>query len=166
MTTPLEFAKALLSAGGWPQSDNNLLAVVAWAKLEGGHYINHACKYNPMNTMRNYPGATNALSNGVKAYQSWDDGLAATLATLKNGLYNNVIQNLADSADPATTLSSLTTWTGGTPYSTSGIMSAYQNYANYPDWSGTNLSSSGILGKVALGALAIIGGLFLWNKTK
>jgi hypothetical protein len=168
MTTPLEFAKALLAAGGWPQSDNNITAVVAWSAMEGGHYVNHNCRYNPMNTMMPMPGSTYGLSNGVKAYQSWDDGLAATLKTLHNGLYNNVIQNLASSADPVDTISSLTTWTGGTPYPTSQIDALYNSYANHADWSGTNLSSTGgsTVKKVFMGAILIGCFAYLWNKTK
>ena len=166
MTTPLEFAKALLDAGGWPQSDNNIEAVVAWSALEGGHYYNSA-RYNPMNTMQSMPGSHDAVGK-VQAYTSWDQGLAATLKTLNNGLYSNVIANLSASAPPDDTLASLTTWTGGTPYSLGHSLALFNNYANHHDPTGESLSysasSTSSIKKVFIGAL--LAGLVYWGFKK
>ena len=170
MTTPLEFAKALLSAGGWPQSDNNLKAVVAWEALEGGHWYNTAF-FNPMNTMQTMPGShsfNNKPDPQVQSYPDWDTGLAATLKTLQNGLYNDAIDALAASADPVVTINSLKPWTGGISYNTSGIDALFQSYANKPDPTNSSLSSaSGSTLKKGL-SIAALGLLFgiLWSKSK
>jgi hypothetical protein len=60
---------------------------------EGGRWYNHA-RYNPLNTTTPEPGYTALGSLGIGAYVSWDQGFAATIATLYNGDYQNIIAAL------------------------------------------------------------------------
>lgn len=91
--TKTTWAQALLQRLGFPTSNANVAAVVAWENAEGGHWKNTAA-YNPLNTTEPMPGATSINSVGVKAYTSWSEGLDATVATLQNGLYAGVLTAL------------------------------------------------------------------------
>lgn len=100
--TPSSWAAALLSAGGWPQTQCNLSAVTAWEQAEGGNWANGAA-YNPLNTTYDANGTWEAKGlvtatingPGVRAYNSWRTGFTATLATLGNGNYGPVVSALA-----------------------------------------------------------------------
>ena len=92
--TPSSWAAALLSAGGWPQTACNLGALEAWARAEGGNWNNSAA-YNPLDTTMPEPGSWSMNSVGVRAYPSWRDGFAATLATLENGNYPGILSALS-----------------------------------------------------------------------
>ncbi len=81
--TPLLFATSLLQAMGWPLTQSNVNALVAWEAAEGGNWENSA-RYNPLNTTEPEPGATSAgtQQRSIRSYVSWAQGLAATAATL------------------------------------------------------------------------------------
>jgi peptidoglycan hydrolase CwlO-like protein len=91
--TPVTWAKALMQALGMPQTTENMAALIAWEMAEGGHWYNSA-HYNPLNTTWRMPGATAMNSVGVKAYLSWAQGLAATVNTFHNGLYEGILAAL------------------------------------------------------------------------
>ena len=91
--TPVTWAKTLLQALQAPVTTDNLAAIIAWEMAEGGHWYNSA-HYNPLNTTWNMPGATAMNSVGVKAYLSWAQGLAATVNTFHNGLYEGILAAL------------------------------------------------------------------------
>lgn len=91
--TQLSWAKALLVAMRFPVTADNVAAVTAWEMAEGGHWYNTAY-YNPLNTTQSMPGATVFNSVGVKAYTSWKQGLEATMITLKNGYYGDILEAL------------------------------------------------------------------------
>ena len=76
-----------------PQTTANMAAIIAWELAEGGHWYNSA-HYNPLNTTWRMPGATSMNSVGVKAYLSWAQGLAATVNTFHNGLYEGILAAL------------------------------------------------------------------------
>lgn len=73
-----------------PASQQNLQALQAWHQAEGGN-----ASYNPFNTTQGAPGASNYNSVGVKNYGSEDQGVQATVQTLQNGRYGNILQALA-----------------------------------------------------------------------
>lgn len=67
----------------------NALIGVVWIESEGS---NAAC--NPLDTEQPWPGATNYNSVGVKNYPSVSAGWAATLTTLHNGYYGELLNEL------------------------------------------------------------------------
>jgi len=68
--------------------------MVGWMRAEGGHYHNDA-KYNPLNTTQPEPGAGNTGTQGnIKVYRSWNQGIDATVKTLRNGNYGGIINAL------------------------------------------------------------------------
>lgn len=107
--TPQMFAEALLHRLGMPVTDNNVAALVAVQVIEGGH-SNNSALYNPMNTMWDLGGSRDAglLVHGIKAYNSWDEGLEATALTLIKGppafKYGPILDALRHSAPPDETL--------------------------------------------------------------
>jgi len=114
INTPGDFGVALLQSLGAPVTKSNLQFIIAWSNEEGGNWHNGA-HFNPLNTTLGAPGATTFNSVGVKAYTSWDQGVAATAATLQNGRYNDIVAALkgGDAAQTAASASSLKTWSGG-----------------------------------------------------
>jgi hypothetical protein len=79
----------ILQGLGAPTTNENLKFLYAWRQSEG-----KAGKYNPFNTTQGMPGATKFNSVGVKNYMSAEDGINATLKTLKNGRYNCIVNGL------------------------------------------------------------------------
>ena len=92
--TQQTWAQALLKNLGLPVSAANVAAIVSPGEMaEGGHWYNTA-RFNPLNTTMSAPGATAMNSVGVKAYTSWEQGFAATIATLFNGYYAGILAAL------------------------------------------------------------------------
>lgn len=96
--TPTSFAHSVLSALGIKATAGNMKGLVGWAAAEGGNWKNNA-KFNPFNTTLKAPGAKSINSVGVKAYTSWQQGLDATIKTLKSGKYGPILAALR-SGDP------------------------------------------------------------------
>lgn len=91
--TPESWARALLAQLGDRATPEDVRAVVAWEQAEGGHWAN-AASYNPLNTTQPMRGSWTINAVGVRAYQSWGDGLRATVITLENGRYGAVLTAL------------------------------------------------------------------------
>lgn len=73
-----EWAAAFLTALGAPTSRDNLVAVVAWEAAEGT-----LATWNPLATTLNMPGNTVYNSHGVKNYRSMEQGIEASILTLR-----------------------------------------------------------------------------------
>jgi len=89
-------ASAILKALGAPLSDTSINLLVAWSWCEKPHYAGGSWQWNnPLNTTQPGFNATgNANSVGVKIYPTQSDGVNATVATLTNGYYPNIVQAL------------------------------------------------------------------------
>lgn len=105
------FYEKLLENLGAPISNENLKFLYAWRQAEG-----KSGRFNPFNTTQNMPGATNFNTVGVKNYRSMEDGMVATIKTLKNGRYDCIIRGLKDDigASNIARCRSLETWGTGT----------------------------------------------------
>lgn len=84
-----EWAIALLQRLGISPNEQNVSALVAWQQAEGTR-----ARYNPLATTQPAPGADNFNSVGVKDYATQDQGLDATVKTLRNGNYPNILSAL------------------------------------------------------------------------
>lgn len=113
--SPGQFATSLLASLGVPVTESNAAAIIAWAKAEGGNW-NNSAKFNPLNTTQRMPGSSAMNSVGVQSYSSWAEGLAATVKTLNNGRYGDIL-NALKTGDASNQLGSaaqgLRTWSGG-----------------------------------------------------
>lgn len=111
-----EWDEALLVALGVPVTKQNRRFLRGWQRWEGGHTNNDA-KFNWLNTTKKTPGAVASINSvGVKAYRSFDDGIAATVETLRNGRYQDILDALG-SGNPfkAAPTAGLSTWVSGSP---------------------------------------------------
>jgi hypothetical protein len=102
--TPQTWAVAVLNQLGYKPTRGAVQALVGWERAEGGHW-NNSAQYNPLNTTQPMPGYKTFRSVGVGAadigiYGSWDQGIDATVKTLRNGRYNGIL-NALKAGDPA-----------------------------------------------------------------
>lgn len=109
------FATAVLNGLGAPVTQSNLDFIERWITREGGGGAN-----NPLNTTQQMNGSTVLAGNsaGVQNYGNLDVGVQATVKTLENGFYPNIVAALkagnAEQADAQGQLSQdLSTWSGG-----------------------------------------------------
>lgn len=79
----------ILRSVGAPVTPQNLLFVNDWAKAEGGGATN-----NPFNTTQPAAGASSYNSVGVRNYRTPQQGIQATVQTLENGRYGNILSAL------------------------------------------------------------------------
>jgi hypothetical protein len=103
---------ALVDNGRWawlflyrldaPRCHSNLVTVVAWEVTEG-----NGSSWNPLATTYPMPGATDANKPGVKNYVSLDQGVLATILTLRQpGLGFEAIRGSLAACLPARTTAS------------------------------------------------------------
>jgi hypothetical protein len=134
--TPTLFAEALLGRLGVPVSPNNVAAIVAFEAWEAGH-MNNTARFNPMNTHRDMPGATQApgLLAGTRAYASWDDGVEATARTLEQSNMSGILDALRRSAPADETLRAIASSPWGCVICAKSPAVMLQWYANkaFPD---------------------------------
>jgi len=137
------WATQLLSALGAPATDSNIAALTTWAAHEGGHWKNSA-NYNPLNTTLDMGGSESMNSVGVKRYNSWEQGIQATVNTLTGASadargYSAIVNALKNGGDTSSILSAISNsaWVtgktgqnsykgfsgGGSPSSTGATMS-------------------------------------------
>jgi murein DD-endopeptidase MepM/ murein hydrolase activator NlpD len=94
------WANQFLSKLGVPVTASNIQAVTTWMAWEGGHWKNSAHN-NPLNTTLKTSQSTGSMNSvGVQRYASWDAGLDATLQTIRNGRYGNILAALQAGNDP------------------------------------------------------------------
>jgi hypothetical protein len=89
-----EFALNLLNDGGFPQSYNNNVALLAWMAAE-----NTTAAFNPMATTEPDPRSTDFNTAHVKNYPDAATGVQETLETLNNGRYAPILAALHDGSN-------------------------------------------------------------------
>jgi hypothetical protein len=104
------FYAKLLENLGAPISDENMKFMYAWRQAEG-----RGGTYNPFNTTWILPNSTTMNSAGVRNYASLEDGLIATVKTLKNNRYECIVSGLKNDIGAANIAKceSLKTWGTG-----------------------------------------------------
>jgi len=108
-----DFYKGILSGIGAPVTPENMKFLYAWRKAESTKARN-----NPFaTTKKGFNGkSVSSSSAGVKNYRTPQDGIDATVATLKNGHYNCIVDGLKNNigaANIAKCGSDLKTWGTG-----------------------------------------------------
>jgi hypothetical protein len=119
------FYAKLLENLGAPITDENMKFMYAWRQAEG-----KGGRYNPFNTTWKLPNSTTMNSVGVRNYASLEDGLVATVKTLKNGRYDCIVNGLKNDigASNIARCESLKTW--GTGDLVAKVVNSYNNGAN------------------------------------
>lgn len=93
-----KWATDFLTAGGFPVTPANLKAIEAWQQAEGTK-----AGYNPLATTQKASGSTAFNTNGgspVQNYQNYSQGIDATVQTINNGHYGNIVDALKSGTDP------------------------------------------------------------------
>lgn len=119
--TETQFATDLLSKINAPINDSNIAAMTTWMKFEGGGGgkatglgVNSAM-FNPLNTTLRTSGSTGSMNSvGVQRYASYDAGLSATVQTLQNGRYSNILAALKQGTSTAAVLGAVNASPWGT----------------------------------------------------
>jgi murein DD-endopeptidase MepM/ murein hydrolase activator NlpD len=119
------FYAKLLENLGAPISDENMKFMYAWRQAEG-----RGGTYNPFNTTWNLPNSTTMNSAGVRNYASLEDGMIATIKTLKNSRYDCIVNGLKNDigASNIASCESLKTW--GTGDLVAKVVNSYNNGAS------------------------------------
>jgi hypothetical protein len=119
-STDKHFYESVLKGLDAPVSSENLAFLYAWRQAEGAK-----ATFNPFNTTYKKDNSTlwNCLRKkegrcvgGVRNYKSEEDGISATIKTLKNGHYKCIVDGLKNNigAKKISQCSDLKTWgTGG-----------------------------------------------------
>lgn len=108
---PREWAYMLLVRLNVPRSLSNMRVIYSWQFWESG---GGGGKFNPLNTVQPWPGATDENSVGVKNYQTFEDGINATYTVLQNQPYVGIIAQLAKGNDAGALIKSITSSIWGT----------------------------------------------------
>jgi hypothetical protein len=112
-TTDDDFYKEILDGINAPHTPENMKFLYAWRQAESTNARN-----NPFATTKKGFGGKSVKSSsvGVKNYKTPQDGIDATVATLKNGYYNCIVDGLKNNigaANIAKCSSDLKTWGTG-----------------------------------------------------
>lgn len=81
------WARAFLADASLPDSPCTLAATLAWIGAEGSNPAWH----NLLDSTQPEPGSYSINSDHVQAYVSREQGLAATVTTIHNGLYPGIL---------------------------------------------------------------------------
>jgi hypothetical protein len=109
-TSDDDFYKQILKCVGAEPTKDNMSFMYAWRQAEGGK-----ASFNPFNTTKSVPNATNYNSANVKNYKTMEDGVKATCDTLKLGYYTDIVNGLKNDigASEIAKCPSLKTWGTG-----------------------------------------------------
>lgn len=114
------WATQLLTALGAPVTEGSITALTTWQSREGGHWSNSA-SFNPLNTTYDPSNKYESMNSvGVKRYNSWEEGIQATVNTLTGTNadsrgYTAIVNALKSGADTSTILNAVnnSSWVGG-----------------------------------------------------
>lgn len=95
----------------------HVLALVAWAFIEGGDIMNSSL-FNLYNTGQSDPGFTAGghTSNGLGSYVSFDAGVEETARTIDDGSHNGMLKVLLDPNSKATDFAHAESYSGTSSY--------------------------------------------------
>jgi hypothetical protein len=91
-THSTQWAKDFLTTLGAPTSQANINSIMAWISKEGN--LPTVDQFNPLDTTEAGYGGMSTNSDGVRTYPTWQAGINATVTTLQNGYYPNILQSL------------------------------------------------------------------------
>jgi murein DD-endopeptidase MepM/ murein hydrolase activator NlpD len=135
----------LLQAIKAPVTPQNMTALDAWQRAEGGAATN-----NPFNTTLSLPGTSTYNSAGVRNYQTPQQGIDATIQTLTAPQYASGYQPIINALRQGTSPQAVAQAVGSSPWGTSGsLMSQVLGGGGAP--------SSGVSGLTAPGQPAVPG---------
>jgi hypothetical protein len=125
---------------GAPRTEANRKFLWGWWQCEGGNYgpkgnVYPSPKFNWLSTTQSMFGATNYNEIGVKNYLTWIQGVRATVKTLKNGRYDDILIALKN-GNPflKQPLNGLSIWLTGKPVNNNPVGLAYAKKVIKTGW--------------------------------
>jgi len=112
--TQLGWASKVLQGIGAPVTANNLRAIVSWMHAESSSNNNYQTWNNPLNTTRKASGSIPKNGVGVQEYVNEDQGVQATIDTLKLDFYKSIVADFKNNAAPSETIKDITASKWGT----------------------------------------------------
>lgn len=106
----------------------NRLVGVVWIESEGS-----AASCNPLDTEQPWPGSTYYNSAGVRNYPSVSAGYGATLTTLFNGDYQNLVNELRNPINAEVTIAAIYGSPWGSKPTESLLNTVRENWPRYAD---------------------------------
>lgn len=105
MGTRQEWVSDFLATGGYPLTDDNVRACLAWGRSEWGSTAPPGAAFNLFDTTQPAPGATDYNSAGVKNYPDWWTAVHANVATLAQDFpgYQSIRDHLHAGQDASAT---------------------------------------------------------------
>jgi hypothetical protein len=167
-TAATEWASAILSALGAPETTANLDSMIAWFNSEQGGGAN-----NPLNTTLQTAGSDGSVvsvSTGGTPAESYDtpaDGVAATVQSIEQSGYSNILADLKAGTGligASNVSSDLSNWSGGgytqvpAPYVTSSEEADADVTGPIATTGGAGGTGSAASGPVSESAVAAAGG--------
>ncbi|HTW08558.1 MAG TPA: hypothetical protein VME46_13660 [Acidimicrobiales bacterium] len=152
--SPEEWSYELLARLASPLSEQNALALGAWVDAEAGHW-GDGYAFNPLNARYVLPGTEGfPAASGPQCYASWEEGLRATLAQLRDPVYMPLRSALDQGDDAVAVIAAITAspWGTDTARLASAWGAAQQRAADSSDQGPGRVSAVG-----AAAALAAFG---------
>ena len=158
-----------LNALGAPQTPQNIAFMNAWIAKESGSYpISYG--WNPLNTTQTAPGSYGGGAQGnIQFFPNYQSGLGATVQTIKNGYYGDLLNALRGGAPSiGTPYQGLNTWgtgslagmAGSAPSSTTGglRLGGWEWWPGQGESSNSSSSSSSPTWLQNIASIPILGG--------
>jgi len=114
----------ILQGVGAPSTPQNMQLMNAWAQAEGGGASN-----NPFNTTQMAPGATAYNSAGVRNFTTPQQGIQATIDTLQNGYYPDILSSLRSGGSAMATAQAIANSPWGTGRGVLNVLGGSQGSA-------------------------------------
>lgn len=102
MATRRDWALAFLAGLGKPSTDHNVIAILTWIRSEFGRSAPIPAHWNPLATTRDLKPNTEYNSVGVRNYETFDQGVRASVETLEldERGYAGILGALNEGDDP------------------------------------------------------------------
>jgi hypothetical protein len=110
-----DFYAKILTGIGAPVTPENLRLMHAWTQAEGMD----PSRNNPFATTQGAAGSSDINSVGVKSYPDAQTGIDATIQTLLNGNYANIVSGLKSGTDAMAVADAI----AASPWGTGGLVS-------------------------------------------
>lgn len=161
MATPLDFARALLTRLGLPDTQNRLVSIVAFVGTEMGNWAaNRRGSKNPLNTRLSYGGTLPPGS--IQIYPNWTAGIEATARTIGQPNMRSILDALRADAAPENFMRAIdqSQWNTEGHYGDKDPYALYRNVANMQD-DGGSIDTAAVSGMsyigVAVASAVILG---------
>lgn len=130
------WATGVLHGIGAPTNAANFATLWNWSIKESGQdpIANGRIRNNPLNTTQRAPGSTSQNSVGVQSFPDISTGVAATVQTLQNGRYPQIVANLRNSVPSYNWLAAGGRGTPSTAAATTAQLNTWGSKTNWLSW--------------------------------